>query len=94
MLEQQSGNNSPKAKATRLYKVLLEHTHACARIYCLWILSIHKSRVVVIITAHKASNIYYLALERKNLPTPILDDQIALPLSFQVSLLLNVINEL
>ena len=45
-------------------------------------------------TAHKASNIYYLALERKNLPNPILDDQIALPLSFQVSLFLNVINEL
>ena len=94
MLEQQSGNNSPKAKATRFYKVLLACTHTCARMYCLWILSINKSRVVVIITAHKSSNIYYLALEGKNLPTPILDEQIALPLSFQVSLLLNVINEL
>ena len=34
MLEQQSGNNSPKAKATRFYKVLLARTHACARMYC------------------------------------------------------------
>ena len=45
-------------------KVLLAHSHACLLTYCPWLLSCYNSTVEIT---------YYLALNRKSLPTPTIN---------------------
>lgn len=62
-------------------KVLLGHSHVHAFTYCLWLHSTKTADLSNYSTdciAHRPKNIYYLAIYKKSLPTPSLDQSWAI----------------